>query len=99
MTSFARCRSASRFFGTVAPTRRARLLVAVSSEFCPWECSDGRLPGQVAKWQTRTVQVRVSERTWGFNSPLAHPSDLRKCPLLLTRRGFFVDKELPFRAW
>ena len=28
--------------------------------------------GQVAKWQTRTVQVRVSERTWGFNSPLAH---------------------------
>jgi hypothetical protein len=22
--------------------------------------------------QTRTVQVRVSERTWGFNSPLAH---------------------------
>ena len=28
--------------------------------------------GRVAKWQTRTVQVRVSERTWGFNSPLAH---------------------------
>ena len=28
--------------------------------------------GQVAEWQTRTVQVRVSERTWGFNSPLAH---------------------------
>jgi hypothetical protein len=26
----------------------------------------------VAEWQTRTVQVRVSERTWGFNSPLAH---------------------------
>ena len=24
--------------------------------------------------QTRTVQVRVSERTWGFNSPLAHVS-------------------------
>ncbi|CUR54634.1 hypothetical protein NOCA2200024 [metagenome] len=24
--------------------------------------------------QTRTVQVRVSERTWGFNSPLAHNS-------------------------
>src|ERR671912_1168915 len=28
--------------------------------------------GRVAEWQTRTVQVRVSERTWGFNSPLAH---------------------------
>ena len=23
--------------------------------------------------QTRTVQVRVPERAWGFNSPLAHP--------------------------
>ncbi len=22
--------------------------------------------------QTRTVQVRVPERAWGFNSPLAH---------------------------
>ena len=29
--------------------------------------------GRVAEWQTRTVQVRVSVRTWGFNSPLAHP--------------------------
>jgi hypothetical protein len=26
----------------------------------------------VAEWQTRTVQVRVSVRTWGFKSPLAH---------------------------
>jgi hypothetical protein len=26
--------------------------------------------------QTRTVQVRVSERTWGFNSPLAHHQHL-----------------------
>ena len=26
----------------------------------------------MAEWQTRTVQVRVSVRTWGFNSPLAH---------------------------
>jgi hypothetical protein len=34
----------------------------------------GFLPplGRVAEWQTRTVQVRVSVRTWGFNSPLAH---------------------------
>ena len=23
-------------------------------------------------WQTRTVQVRVPARAWGFNSPLAH---------------------------
>jgi hypothetical protein len=33
------------------------------------------LPGFTREWrnrQTRTVQVRVSERTWGFNSPLAH---------------------------
>ena len=28
--------------------------------------------GRVAKWQTRTVQVRVLETGWGFNSPLAH---------------------------
>src|SRR4051794_17786691 len=28
--------------------------------------------GDVAEWQTRTVQVRVSERTWGFNSPHPH---------------------------
>jgi hypothetical protein len=31
--------------------------------------------GLLGEWrnrQTRTVQVRVSERTWGFNSPLAH---------------------------
>src|SRR3954453_23648666 len=36
----------------------------------PCYCSAS--PGQVAEWQTRTVQVRVSGRTWGFNSPLAH---------------------------
>ena len=30
--------------------------------------------GDVAEWQTRTVQVRVSERTWGFNSPHPHES-------------------------
>src|SRR3954447_7743274 len=38
------------------------------------DCYSRRSPGQVAEWQTRTVQVRVSERTWGFNSPLAHSS-------------------------
>ena len=26
-------------------------------------------------WQTRTVQVRVPVRAWGFKSPLAHQSD------------------------
>jgi hypothetical protein len=26
--------------------------------------------------QTRTVQVRVPERVWGFNSPLAHKCDV-----------------------
>ena len=34
--------------------------------------------------QTRTVQVRVSERTWGFNSPLAHP---RTSPRPVLRSG------------
>jgi len=29
-------------------------------------------PGGWRNWQTRTVQVRVSVRTWGFKSPLAH---------------------------
>ena len=36
----------------------------------PWTESHG----DVAEWQTRTVQVRVSERTWGFNSPHPHES-------------------------
>ncbi len=27
-------------------------------------------------WQTRTVQVRVPVRVWGFKSPLAHTSPL-----------------------
>jgi hypothetical protein len=34
-----------------------------------------RRGGATREWrnrQTRTVQVRVSARTWGFNSPLAH---------------------------
>src|ERR671936_1033156 len=33
-------------------------------------CGSGH--GEVAEWQTRTVQVRVPERAWGFNSPLPH---------------------------
>jgi hypothetical protein len=51
----------------------------------------------VAEWQTRTVQVRVSERTWGFNSPLAHlktdrtPSRNREGVLSLMGRIGFLD--------
>jgi hypothetical protein len=41
--------------------------------------------------QTRTVQVRVSERTWGFNSPLAH---VMKAPV--SRPGPFVRADY---AW
>ncbi len=29
---------------------------------------------RVAEWQTRQLQVLVSERAWGFKSPLAHNS-------------------------
>lgn len=35
------------------------------------------MDGSMREWrnrQTRTVQVRVPARAWGFNSPLAHPS-------------------------
>ncbi len=31
--------------------------------------------------QTRTVQVRVPERAWGFNSPLAHREIAMKVPV------------------
>src|SRR5690606_29062401 len=37
---------------------------ALSSRPC---CS-----GEWRNWQTRWLQVPVSERTWGFKSPLAH---------------------------
>jgi hypothetical protein len=33
-------------------------------------CTDGEREWR--NWQTRTVQVRVPERAWGFKSPLAH---------------------------
>src|SRR6266516_1004039 len=42
--------------------------------------------GQVAEWQTRTVQVRVSVRTWGFNSPLAHRESSYFVGLLVSLR-------------
>jgi hypothetical protein len=49
----------------------------------------------VAEWQTRTVQVRVSVRTWGFNSPLAHhPQVPVKLQFLsVCRHGTSVDKD------
>ena len=31
---------------------------------------------RVAEWQTRQLQVLVSERAWGFKSPLAHKKSL-----------------------
>lgn len=37
--------------------------------------SFGSRASHLREWrnrQTRTVQVRVPERAWGFNSPLAH---------------------------
>src|SRR5215813_13972378 len=37
----------------------------------------GPRQGRVAEWQTRTVQVRVSGRTWEFNSPHAHHKEDR----------------------
>ena len=38
-------------------------------------------------WQTRTVQVRVPERAWGFKSPLAHHSPELLSSGLLTYYG------------
>ena len=32
--------------------------------------------GEWRNWQTRRIQVPVSERMWGFKSPLAHRLDL-----------------------
>jgi hypothetical protein len=52
-----------------------------------------RAAGRVAEWQTRTVQVRVSVRTWGFNSPLAHVT--RDDPVRRKRgrgRSFFLPR-------
>src|SRR4029079_18318524 len=34
-----------------------------------------RTPGEWRNWQTRRLQVPVSERMWGFKSPLAHRSE------------------------
>ena len=52
----------------------------------------------MAEWQTRTVQVRVSERTWGFNSPHPHEREgdlcsrkARTAPLSSFLRGFAAE--------
>jgi hypothetical protein len=66
--------------GTSFRARAPWSIVSVSgledSAMCkpdPGPCRLRPVPlGRVAEWQTRTVQVRVSVRTWGFNSPLAH---------------------------
>ena len=45
-------------------------------------CSQGDL-GAAREWrnrQTRTVQVRVPARAWGFNSPLAHRGVIVELP-------------------
>ena len=53
---------------------------------------------RVAEWQTRTVQVRVSVRTWRFNSSLAHNDvwspDYIKSPL--TRTSVLLSCGLPW---
>src|SRR3712207_6068631 len=54
-------------------------------------------PGQVAEWQTRTVQVRVSGRTWGFNSPLAHRCD--EGPREISPGPFRRARPRPVAAW
>ena len=46
-----------------------------------WERCEGALAfgaplARVAEWQTRQLQVLVSERAWGFKSPLAHDESL-----------------------
>ena len=60
--------------GSLVPPRyfrRVRTLYAVARQ-----ATSGQqklvCQGEVAEWQTRTVQVRVPERAWGFNSPLPH---------------------------
>ena len=49
-------------------------------------------PSITREWrnrQTRTVQVRVLERVWGFNSPLAHRT--RRLPSHRNVRGSLLN--------
>ena len=41
-----------------------------------------RHSGEWRNWQTRRIQVPVSERMWGFKSPLAHLGVLTKLACL-----------------
>ena len=58
-----------------------------------------RLLGRVAKWQTRTVQVRVLETGWGFNSPLAHKWPAQRVERSPTRRPHLVNRWLDGQIW
>ena len=40
-------------------------------------------PGEWRNWQTRRIQVPVIARSWGFNSPLAHPTKSSNCRSLI----------------
>lgn len=50
--------------------------------------SNGRSCARVAERQTRWLQVPVSERAWGFKSPLAHA--IKENPGLRTGVSFFA---------
>ncbi|MDQ1246252.1 MAG: hypothetical protein QG597_620, partial [Actinomycetota bacterium] len=43
------------------------------------------LPGRVAEWQTRWLQVPVSFGTWGFKSPFAHNEQFHELRALRSR--------------
>ena len=80
---------------TAAPTplpgtsRTRRTPAGVETEmFGVGECGlPCRTPGEWRNWQTRRLQVPVSERMWGFKSPLAHRSGTRRTRRLSCRGG------------
>src|ERR1035437_1373718 len=63
--------------------RSARMSLDLEPDFPDWTAGPVWISGwssptlceraRVAEWQTRWLQVPVSERAWGFKSPLAHP--------------------------
>jgi hypothetical protein len=58
--------------------------VWISEWSSPTLCERAR----VAEWQTRWLQVPVSERAWGFKSPLAHHKVLSQDGETLEPFGF-----------
>ena len=50
---------------------------------------------RVAERQTRWLQVPVSERAWGFKSPLAHVFEKSPARTKCSCRGFFWPRALP----